>query len=121
MSAQPTPQPVFPLEIEEKALEQIRRILAKDGRPDAFLRIGVKGGGCSGFEYVLKLDTKRLPIDLEREFDGVPVVCDSKSAKFLEGSTLVYTGNLIGGGFKIENPNAARSCGCGTSFTPKGA
>jgi iron-sulfur cluster assembly protein len=109
----------FPITVSDSALQQIKRLVAKDGRPDVFLRVGVKGGGCSGFEYVLKLDTKNLPIDLAQEIDGVRVVCDGKSATFLEGSTLEYTGNLIGGGFKIENPNAARSCGCGTSFTPK--
>ncbi len=111
----------FPITVSPQALEQIKRLVAKDGRPDVFLRIGVKGGGCSGFEYVLKLDTKATQFDLAIELDGVKVVSDTKSAKFLQGSSLEYTGNLIGGGFKIENPNAARSCGCGSSFTPKKA
>ena len=109
----------FPLIVTEKALAQLRRLLTKDGRPDAFLRVGVKGGGCSGLEYVMKLDTVHKPIDLEQDFDGVKVVCDAKSAVYLRGSTFDYTGNLIGGGFKFENPNAGRSCGCGTSFTPR--
>ena len=108
----------FPVTITDRAMAQIRRLLAKDGRPEAFLRLGVKGGGCSGFEYVMKLDTQPKPIDLEFEAEGVRVVCDAKSAVFLRGSTFDYTGNLIGGGFKFENPNAQRSCGCGTSFTP---
>lgn len=109
----------FPIEVTEKAVAQIKRILAKDGRPNAFLRVGVKGGGCSGFEYVMKLDTLRKAIDLEKEFDGVTVVCDANFFFYVSGSTLFYTGNLIGGGFKFDNPNAGRSCGCGTSFTPK--
>jgi len=109
----------FPIIVTPQALEQVKRLVAKDGRPDVFLRVGVKGGGCSGFEYVLKLDVKATPFDVELAVDGVRVVSDTKSAKFLEGSSLEYTGNLIGGGFKIENPNAARSCGCGSSFTPK--
>lgn len=109
----------FPIQIESSALSQLKRLLAKDGRAEAFLRVGVKGGGCSGLEYVMRLDTSSLPNDLRAEFDGVPVACDAKSAKFLTGATLRYTGNLIGGGFQFENPNAARSCGCGTSFTPK--
>ena len=75
-------------------------------------------GGCSGMEYVMKLDTARKSIDLEQDFEGVTVVCDAKSAVFLRGATFDYTGNLVGGGFKFDNPNAARSCGCGTSFTP---
>jgi iron-sulfur cluster assembly protein len=111
----------FPITVSPAAIVQMKRILAKDGRPDAFIRIGVKGGGCSGLEYVLKLDTEPKAIDQSEEFDGVKVVCDTKSATFLEGSTLEYTGNLIGGGFKFENPNAGRSCGCGTSFMPKEA
>lgn len=110
----------FPITVTPEALAQVKRLLTKDGRPDAFLRIGVKGGGCSGFEYVFKLDDTLLPIDAVQEMDGVRVVVDGKSAKFLAGSTLVFTGNLIGGGFRLENPNAARSCGCGTSFTPRG-
>lgn len=112
---------MFPITVTDSALAQTKRIIAKDGREGVFLRLGVKGGGCSGFEYRMELDTVRRPIDLELVIDGVTVVCDSKSAKFLEGSTFTYTGNLIGGGFQFENPNAARSCGCGTSFTPKSA
>lgn len=109
----------FPVTITDAALAQVKRLVVRDGRPDVFLRIGVKGGGCSGLEYVMKLDVEPKPIDLSVEIDGVRVVCDQKSAKFLDGSTFDYTGNLIGGGFKFENPNAERSCGCGTSFTPR--
>jgi iron-sulfur cluster assembly protein len=109
----------FPVSVTPKAASQVRRLLERDGRPDAFLRLGVKGGGCSGLEYVMKLDTVKKPTDLEEEIEGLRVVCDAKSAVYLAGSTFDYTGNLIGGGFKFENPNAARSCGCGTSFTPR--
>lgn len=110
---------VFPVTLTERALAQVRRLLAKDGREDAFLRVGIKGGGCSGLEYVLKIDTRRTPYDQETLLGEVTVVCDAKSAIYLQGSTLEYTGNLIGGGFQFANPNASRSCGCGTSFTPK--
>lgn len=109
----------FPVTPSEAAVSQIGRLIAKDGREDVFLRVGVKGGGCSGFEYLLKLDTIRRDNDLELEVGTVKIICDPKSAEFLEGASLEYTGNLIGGGFKFENPNAQRSCGCGTSFTPK--
>lgn len=109
----------FPVSVSEKALQQLKRLFAKDTREGVFLRVGVKGGGCSGLEYVMKLDTDRKAIDLSTIVDGMEVVCDSKSAKFLDGSTLDYTGNLIGGGFQFQNPNAGRSCGCGTSFMPK--
>lgn len=111
----------FPVTVTDKALEQLKRLVQKDGRDGVFLRIGVKGGGCSGLEYVMKMDVEHKPIDLTTTLGDVEVVCDSKSAKFLEGATLDYTGNLIGGGFKFDNPNADRSCGCGTSFMPKSA
>jgi len=115
----PIPNTDFPITVSEKAVAQIKKIFARDPQPGQFLRVGVKGGGCSGLEYVLKTDTKKRDYDLEKEFDGVTVVCDTKSAVYLEGSTLEYTGNLVGGGFQFENPNSARTCGCGTSFTPK--
>ena len=109
----------FPIGVTEKAVGQLRRLFAKDTREGVFLRVGVKGGGCSGLEYVMKLDVSRKSIDISQDFDGLEVVCDAKSAVYLNGATLDYTGNLIGGGFKFENPNAGRSCGCGTSFMPK--
>lgn len=118
--SEPVIADTFPVALSESAIVRLKQILAKDGRPEAFLRVGVKGGGCSGFEYLTKIDVVSTERDLATEIEGIKVVCDPKSAKFLAGSTLVYTGNLIGGGFQFENPNAARSCGCGTSFTPKG-
>ncbi|HTQ11280.1 MAG TPA: iron-sulfur cluster assembly accessory protein [Fimbriimonadaceae bacterium] len=109
----------FPIAISPEALARVKRLIAKDGREGVFLRLGVKGGGCSGLEYVIKLDTKPTKMDIDYDMEGVKVVCDAKSAEYLRGATLEFTNNLIGGGFKFENPNAARSCGCGTSFTPK--
>lgn len=115
----PATPPTFPVTLTERAALQVGRLLAKDGREEVFLRVGIKGGGCSGFEYVMRLDTRRTPYDVEAEIQGVKVVSDAKSAVYLQGATLDYTGNLVGGGFQFDNPNAARSCGCGTSFTPK--
>lgn len=112
-------QQEFPITVSPEALERVKKLIAKDGRPGLFLRLGVKGGGCSGLEYVMKLDDAQKAIDQEIEIEGVKVVCDSKSAKFLQGAVLQFTNNLIGGGFKFDNPNAGRSCGCGTSFTPR--
>ncbi|MCC7231030.1 MAG: iron-sulfur cluster assembly accessory protein [Fimbriimonadaceae bacterium] len=109
----------YPIQVTEKAIAQLQRLVLKDPREGVFLRVGVKGGGCSGLEYVMKLDTTRKPIDLSKDFSGLEVVCDAKSAVYLKGAILDYTGNLIGGGFKFENPNAGRSCGCGTSFMPQ--
>jgi iron-sulfur cluster assembly protein len=110
----------FPVTFTPEALAQAKAILARKA-PDAMLRVGVKGGGCTGMEYVVRPETKRLPIDLEIELEGLVVLCDSKSAELLRGSTIRWDANLLSGGFKFDNPNAARSCGCGTSFTPKRA
>lgn len=109
----------FPIQISPDALIRLKKLIERDGRPGAFLRIGVKGGGCSGLEYVTRIETSPHDNDLVSEFEGLVVRCDPKSAKFLQGSILEYSGNLVGGGYQFRNPNAARSCGCGTSFTPK--
>ena len=111
----------FPVELTPAAIAQTRRLILKDGREGVFLRLGVKGGGCSGLEYLMKLDTLAKENDLVFLAEGVEVRLDPRSARFVEGSRFDYTGNLIGGGFKFENPNAERSCGCGTSFTPRKA
>lgn len=109
----------FPVQVTPDALARVQRLIQKDGREGAFLRVGVKGGGCSGLEYVMRIENERKQNDLSSVNGEVELVCDPKSAKFLQGSTVTWTGNLIGGGFSFENPNASRSCGCGTSFTPK--
>ncbi|MCW5936850.1 MAG: iron-sulfur cluster assembly accessory protein [Fimbriimonadaceae bacterium] len=107
----------FPLEIEERAAAELVRAAGRKGV--AFLRVGVKGGGCSGLEYVVRPEEAARESDLVLELAGVTLLCDPRSAEFLQGAKLVWTGNLLTGGFSFENPNAARSCGCGTSFTPK--
>lgn len=109
----------FPVIIAPEALAHLARILQRKGAPGSHIRIGVKGGGCSGYEYVVKLDAKSVPGDAVLEAEGVKVVCDPKSAQFLRGAKMVYTGNLIGGALRFENPNAKKSCGCGSSFVPK--
>lgn len=109
----------FPVIIAPEAAEQVKRLITRKGVEGSFLRIGVKGGGCSGLEYLFMLDSAPRDGDLVYDGDGFSVRLDPKSAKFLDGAALVYTGNLLGGGFRFENPNAERSCGCGTSFTPR--
>lgn len=109
----------FPITATDRAIARVRQLIEKDGRPNVSLRIGLKGGGCSGLEYVMKLELEARESDLKATWDGITVLCDPKSARFLAGTTLDYTGNLIGGGFSFDNPNADRQCGCGTSFTPK--
>lgn len=107
-----------PIELTEAAAERVRALLKREANPAARLRVGVKGGGCSGLEYVLKLDANVRPHDLQLEVQGIPLVIDPRSLPYIQGSVLDYTGQLIGGGFRVNNPNASRTCGCGTSFTP---
>jgi iron-sulfur cluster assembly protein len=95
-------------------------LAAQPNRDELYLRLGVKGGGCSGFSYHLEFDSDIDPkFDRHFEFDGVKVVVDRKSLLYLAGMTLNYTGDLhfVGeGGFEFVNPNASKTCGCGTSF-----
>ena len=106
----------FPVTFTDAAINRIKVILAKEEK--SILRVGVKGGGCSGFEYVMRGEEAIREKDLRTTVDDVTVICDTKSAAILEGTVLDYTGNLMGG-FKFDNPNAARACGCGTSCSLK--
>ncbi len=102
------------------AVNQLNNLLRKKGNPNLYLRVGVKGGGCSGLSYVMSFEETPTERDHVFEQDGIRLLVDKKSAKFLEGVELDYTvKNLLEGGWKWSNPNASRSCGCGTSFTPK--
>ena len=103
------------------ALAFLKRRAVREGREGQWLRLGVRGGGCSGLNYVIDFEADPDPeFDLTYEQDSFPIVVDVKSAKFLQGSTLVYNKkNLLDGMLVFENPNAVRSCGCGTSFTAK--
>jgi len=102
------------------AVAQVRRLVAKKGDDTLKLRVGVKGGGCSGLSYILGLEEAPRPNDTVYEVDGLTVMVDPKSAQFISGMTLDYsTANLLEGGWKYLNPNVQKSCGCGTSFTPK--
>lgn len=107
--------------ITDAAVRQVKRQMAKQGAEGKYLRLGVKGGGCSGLSYVIDFDD-----EIDAEFDrtwtvgDLNVVVDRKSALYLRDTTLDYNiKNLMEGGFVFNNPNAVRSCGCGTSFTAK--
>lgn len=103
-----------------KAIEAARAALAKRGTPGAAVRVGIKGGGCSGYSYVIEFDDNP-PRDRDRvfEFEGVKVFVDKKSLIYLAGSVLDFEKTLMRQGFKFVNPNEATRCGCGTSFTVK--
>ena len=108
------------LELTPGAVKQVKYLIQKQGNERLGLRVGVKGGGCSGLSYAMSLDENATERDITYIVDGVRVMVDPKSAKFLEGTVLDYSvKNLLEGGCTWRNPNAQRSCGCGTSFTPK--
>jgi iron-sulfur cluster assembly protein len=99
------------------AVKRVKDLMASQNLEHAFLRMGVKGGGCSGLTYDLQFDTDLRKHDKQFEVDGVKVVVDVKSYLYLNGSTLDYVTQGLTGGFMFVNPNAKSSCGCGTSFT----
>jgi iron-sulfur cluster assembly protein len=104
------------IELTPKAIEKAKEALAKRGTPEAMLRLGVKGGGCSGFSYVIEFADQARARDLIFDFGGLKVVCDPKSLVFLNGTVLDYEVKLMQHGFKFVNPNEATGCGCGESF-----
>jgi iron-sulfur cluster assembly accessory protein len=102
--------------VSARAARRIAEILKGEPQP-AMLRVAVTGGGCSGFQYNFALDDARAEDDLVLERDGAVVLIDSMSLDFLKGAEIDFVDDLIGAAFKINNPNAQSSCGCGTSFS----
>ena len=105
------------LALTETASKHVKKILEEQKLQGVFLRMGVKGGGCSGLSYSLEFDSELGPHDKKFEVDGVTVVCDAKSYLYLNGTTLDYVTQGLQGGFTFINPQAKSSCGCGTSFS----
>jgi iron-sulfur cluster assembly protein len=106
------------ISLTERAAHEVKRIVTEQKLPEATaLRVGVKGGGCSGFSYTLGFDDQIGETDQVLEIDGVKVVCDPKSFLYLNGTQIDFEDNLMGRGFKFGNPNAAKTCGCGESFS----
>jgi iron-sulfur cluster assembly protein len=104
--------------LSPKAIEAAKKQLAKRGTPDAAIRLGLKGGGCSGFSYVIEFsDDPPRAKDRVFDFDGVKVFVDPKSLIYLAGTVLDWEQTLMYQGFKFRNPNEATNCGCGHSFS----
>jgi len=104
--------------LTERAAAKMREVFAKGQMPEgSCLRVGIKGGGCSGFSYTLDVAGKPDEMDEVFETHGVRVICDLKSLLYLDGTEVDYSDDLLKGGFIFNNPNAKRSCGCGTSFS----
>jgi iron-sulfur cluster assembly accessory protein len=100
------------------AVEMVRKVRAREGLSERHaLRVGVVGGGCSGFSYHLDFDDQVQEGDQVLEFEGVQVRVDPTSAEYLKGLQIDYVNSLHGGGFKFVNPNATHTCGCGSSFS----
>ena len=106
----------LPVTVSDRAARRIAAILAKEA-PGSMLRVAVNGGGCSGFQYDFEITGERADDDLVIERNGVTVLIDQVSLDFLKGSEIDFANELIGAAFKINNPNATASCGCGTSFS----
>lgn len=102
--------------ITDRAARRIGTILSGEGA-GAMLRVSVEGGGCSGFQYKFDVEKSRADDDLAFTHEGVTVLVDPVSVNYLAGSQLDYVDDLIGASFRVENPNATASCGCGTSFS----
>ncbi len=106
------------ISVTESAREQIRRLMKKENQPEgAALRVSVVGGGCSGLSYKMAFEKTPAEGDSIIEQEGLRVLIDPRSALFLKGITIDYQDGLNGAGFTFQNPNAKRSCGCGTSFS----
>jgi iron-sulfur cluster assembly protein len=106
------------LKLSDNAVKQVKELKRAQNLPEnVFLRMGVKGGGCSGMSYLLEFDSEMGPHDKEFDIDGVKVVCDKKSYLYLNDTMLDYVQQGLTGGFTFVNPNAKSACGCGTSFS----
>jgi iron-sulfur cluster assembly accessory protein len=103
--------------VTDAAVEKIKALIGAEGSAERGLRMGVMGGGCSGFQYKLEFVDSGGEMDHTLEIKGVKIFIDMKSSLYLNGVTLDFHDGLMGAGFKIENPNARTTCGCGESFS----
>jgi iron-sulfur cluster assembly protein len=110
----------MPITLSETAAREIKMIIKQQELPEAEtkLRVGVKGGGCSGFSYMLDLTEEgKTESDEEMDSNGIKILCDMKSYLYLNGTEIDFKDEVMGRGFVFKNPNATSSCGCGSSFT----
>lgn len=109
--------PANPIVLTAKAVEMVKDAIAREGLAGHGIRVGVLGGGCSGFQYAMDFEKEPKPDDLTLEQDGVKLFVDPMSHMYLQGVTIDYVVGLQGAGFKFDNPNAKSTCGCGSSFS----
>jgi iron-sulfur cluster assembly accessory protein len=110
------PETMSEIRVSERAARRIGDILRNEP-PGAMLRVSIEGGGCSGFQYRFDIERERADDDIALERDGVTVLVDPVSSQYLAGAEIDFVDDLIGSAFKVHNPNATASCGCGTSFS----
>ena len=103
--------------VTEKAVKQLKIAMKSAGDENQILRMSVEGGGCSGMTYKMDFDNQQQEFDKVFESNGLKIVCDLKSWLYLKDIEVDYSHDLLNGGFQIKNPNADRTCGCGTSFS----
>ena len=105
------------MNLDTSAVNKLKEIIAEENNPNAKLRVFVQGGGCSGFQYGFTLDEAANEDDFNFDYDGVAVLVDAMSMQYLQGATIRYDDDLMGASFKIDNPQATTTCGCGSSFS----
>lgn len=105
------------IQVTEKAVQKVKELLVAEKKEGFGLRVSIHGGGCSGFQYGLTFENTEGPNDQVLEFDGLKVYVDAMSGMYLEGAKIDYIESLEGAGFKIDNPRATGTCGCGHSFS----
>ena len=103
--------------VTKNAVNKLKGVMKSDNKENYFLRMSVEGGGCSGMTYKMDLDKKQKEFDKVFKSNGLTIICDLKSWLYLKDVKIDYSDDLLNGGFKITNPNAERTCGCGTSFS----
>lgn len=103
--------------ITDAAMTEVKRLASEEKEEKLYLRLGVAAGGCSGMSYTMAFDTETDDKDKIFDVHGFDVVVEKRALPYLKGTVLDYKGGMLGGGFQFENPNAKRSCGCGTSFS----
>src|SRR5690348_12107872 len=108
-------QTTSPITLSERAASELKSLIEENDKTNAALRVWVAGGGCSGLQYGMALDDAEAEADdVVLENQGVKIYVDSMSLRYMTGSVVDYVDDTLGGGFKIENPNAVKSCGCGS-------
>ncbi|MEG4807996.1 iron-sulfur cluster assembly accessory protein [Microcoleus sp. F8-D3] len=107
------------IHLSKTAATEVTRLKSKHSNPNALFRLGVESSGCSGLSYTMAFDDAPAPEDAVCESEGISVAIDPQHLKYLNELTLDYSEDLMGGGFRFHNPNAAQSCSCGNSFSVK--